>query len=166
MVILIASLPNLEALCYAFIRAMKGCFFSAKVVGIGLLGLLLCCPACTTIAPQEENHPPLPSANKNQPLKMEIIGQSGTDMIIINFVIPVMLAYYDYSGKTTIKNSAWDILKDIKPEKNKIINIFAQHANIIISNAFHTQGLLELYSRLCNNYLCNKCPIMTTILKN
>jgi len=106
------------------------------------------------------------SANKNQPLKMEIIGQSGTDMIIINFVIPVMLAYYDYSGKTTIKNSAWDILKDIKPEKNKIINIFAQHANIIISNAFHTQGLLELYSRLCNNYLCNKCPIMTTILKN
>ena len=44
--------------------------------------------------------------------------------------------------------------------QNKIIDIFVRNAGIKVSNAFETQGLIELFDQLCSSGSCATCPVM------
>lgn len=93
------------------------------------------------------------------------IGKTSVDLILINAVVPLLIAFSEYTGNRSHENNAWYLLKNIAPEQNKIIDIFVRNAGIKVSNAFETQGLIELFDQLCSSGSCATCPVMNELIR-
>ncbi len=93
------------------------------------------------------------------------------DLLIMNTIIPLKFIYFKHIGKLN-EESILSLAKQIKPEKNNIINkfedILSKNTGVKhkINNAFESQGYLHLKTSYCNKNLCLQCAIGNTILKN
>jgi len=92
-------------------------------------------------------------------------GKSSVDVVVVNAIVPLLLSFSEHTGQQRYEQTAMDLIKKIAPEQNKIIDIFVRTAGIKVSNAFETQGLLELFSTLCSSNGCMTCPVMNELIR-
>ncbi len=85
------------------------------------------------------------------------------DLLLINTIIPLKFLYKKNKGEAN-ESSFLDILKQIKPEKNNIINKFKE-VGIKAKSAYETQALIELKNNYCSKKLCLKCSIGNSLLQ-
>ncbi len=101
---------------------------------------------------------------KKSTCKTKTMGRQSVNLILINSLIPYIFTYGQHTDNEIIKNKAINFLEELKPEKNKIINMW-NAMGIKTSSAFDTQALLEQKKSYCDNTKCLKCGIGIEILR-
>jgi hypothetical protein len=115
------------------------------------------------IAPSEywRKHYRFGKKSKNE---LHRLGEASANLVIINTVIPLLVAYGKSIDQWSLVDRAVKFLHDIPHEKNKIVNIFRQ-LGYQPRSAFDSQGLMELYQQYCQRRQCLNCHIGASILK-
>ena len=96
--------------------------------------------------------------------RMKTLGHSSADLLIINLVAPVLLAYGRRRSDAEITSRPVDLLTQLKGEDNSIISKWAR-LGMDVSNAASTQSLIELKTQYCDNKKCLTCTLGNTLLK-
>ncbi|PWA08574.1 DUF2851 family protein [Flavobacterium laiguense] len=102
--------------------------------------------------------------DKESPKKKKALSQSFLDLIVLNTIIPLQFAYAKSQGKE-ISEDLINILNDVEPEKNSIIDKFSSFG-LKAKSAFETQSLLQLKNEYCNKSKCLECAIGMELLKS
>lgn len=95
--------------------------------------------------------------------KVKSLSTSFIDLLIINTVIPIKFLYAKAFGTDNLEELI-ELISNIKPEKNNIIDKFSTF-KIKSENAFETQSLLQLKNEYCNFKKCLHCSIGLALLK-
>jgi hypothetical protein len=103
------------------------------------------------------------SFGKVSPKSVKRVTKSFVDLLLINTIIPLKFNYLK-SLNTDVDDAFFDFLKNIKAEKNGIIDKFLE-LQIIANNALDTQALLELKNNYCAKKRCLQCAIGNDLLK-
>ncbi len=101
---------------------------------------------------------------KQSPSKQKALTKDFIDLLVINTIVPIRFAYSYYKSKKVDYEPLKTLLKNIKPEKNIIIDKY-KSSGIEAINAFDTQSLLQLKNNYCDNKRCLECNIGVSILK-
>ena len=101
--------------------------------------------------------------SKVSPKSVKRVTKPFVDLLIINTIIPLKFNYLK-SINTNIDDAFFGFLKNIKAEKNGIIDKFLG-VRIIANNAFDTQALLELKNNYCAKKRCLQCAIGNDLMK-
>jgi hypothetical protein len=91
-------------------------------------------------------------------------GEASADVVIINSVVPLLVAYGKAKDDWTLVDKAVNILQHIAPEKNRIVALWKE-LGYTSKSAFDSQGLIELYNNFCQRRQCLNCNIGSAILK-
>ncbi len=100
---------------------------------------------------------------KESPKRVKKLAKSFIDLLLINTIIPLKFVYLKHIGKLE-SESILNLIKELKPEKNNIIDKF-NLLKIKSKSAFETQALLELKNEKCAQQKCLKCAIGNSLLK-
>lgn len=93
------------------------------------------------------------------------ISKSFIDLLIINTIIPLKFSYAKVKGEN-IEEELFDLIKNLKIEKNSIIDKYLQ-LRTIEKNALSSQALLQLKTFYCDKNNCLQCAIGNSlIIKN
>ncbi len=92
-------------------------------------------------------------------------GEMSRDLVIINSVVPLLVAYGRMQGEQEWIDRAVSILQEIPPETNAITKRWASIGQKA-SSAFDSQGLIELYNSFCLKKRCLDCNIGASIMKS
>lgn len=90
----------------------------------------------------------------------------GTDAfnnVVMNTVIPFLFLYGKMTDREELKDRAFNWLNQLPPEKNRIINRWASSWTEP-SNAFYSQGILQLSKVYCSRRRCLVCTIGSRII--
>ena len=101
--------------------------------------------------------------DKPSPKKIKKLSKGFVDLLIINTIIPLQFAYAKSLGQE-MSESLIELLSEVSPEKNSIIDKFSIHG-IKAKNAFETQSLLQLKNEYCAKQRCLDCAIGVELLK-
>jgi hypothetical protein len=101
---------------------------------------------------------------KESSKKKKALSRSFLDLIVLNTIIPLQFAYAKSQGKE-VSEDLINILNDVEPEKNSIIDKFSSFG-LKAKNAFETQSLLQLKNEYCNKSKCLECGIGMELLKS
>lgn len=101
--------------------------------------------------------------DKESPKKRRGLSASFIDLLVINTILPFRFAYNNSIGKENSEELI-EILKQIAPEKNTIIDKFRQF-KMPVTSACDTQSLLQLKNEYCNHKKCLQCGIGLELLK-
>jgi len=97
--------------------------------------------------------------------RRKTLGQVSIDLLIINLVVPILVAYGRRKSDTTeMAEKPVDLLTQLKGEDNSVIHKWAE-LGMDVSNAASTQALLELKSSYCDVKKCLECRIGNDLLK-
>ncbi len=91
-------------------------------------------------------------------------GQASSDVVIINSVVPLLVAYGKAKDDWSLVDKAVAILQEIPTEKNKIVTMW-KNLGYASKTAFDSQGLIELYHHFCEQRQCLNCAIGSSILR-
>lgn len=86
------------------------------------------------------------------------LGRSTVDMLVINVVVPLLLAYGNALGEDSASDRAVDILEHIPGERNRYTNDFIA-AGVACPNAFVSQAMVELHRSYCDVRKCLYCRL-------
>ncbi len=103
--------------------------------------------------------------DKPSPPRKKTLGQSSIDLLIINLVTPLLLAYGRRKKDPEMTDRPIELLMQIKGEDNAIIRKWAE-LGLDVSNAAATQSLLELKTKYCDAKKCLHCSIGNELLKS
>lgn len=92
------------------------------------------------------------------------LGRQAVDLLIVNSVVPLRLAYATFSGDDVGKQAALGMAESREPERNCIIRQYAE-AGFPVRNALDSQAILELHRYYCTPKRCLQCDIGCLILK-
>lgn len=92
------------------------------------------------------------------------LSKSFIDLILINTIIPLKFVYLQSRGVVD-EEQIIPLIKQVSPEKNRIISNFLQ-LKIKSKNALESQALLELKNNYCKKKRCLQCAIGNSLLKN
>lgn len=101
--------------------------------------------------------------DKASPKKKKQFSKSFIDLLVINTIVPIQFAYTKSHGKET-SESLIDLLREVAPEKNIIIEKFSGFG-IKAKNSFESQSLLQLKNEYCNYSKCLQCAVGIQLLK-
>ena len=101
---------------------------------------------------------------KKSKAKVSDFGESSRDIIIINTVVPLLVAYGQSRDDWSVVERAVTILQSIPTEKNRITRLWRE-LGYVSKTAFDSQGLIELYNNYCQRRECLNCAIGSVILK-
>ncbi len=90
------------------------------------------------------------------------VTKSFVDLILINTIVPLRFVYAKSTGKDP-EEEVFDLLGQLSPEKNSIITNFTA-LKMPVSNAMHSQAMLQLKNNYCNKNACLKCAIGNYLL--
>jgi len=91
-------------------------------------------------------------------------GKKSIESLIINAVLPLLVAYGKARGEQLYIDRAMQWLQALPPEKNSITARW-QKAGLIIGSSLESQGAIELYNSYCSQRQCLRCHIGTSLLK-
>ena len=101
--------------------------------------------------------------HKAKTLSVKGTTQSFIDRLLINAIIPFKFYYARFHQDVEMQTSAIDLLRCLKPEKNKIL-ISWKGIGQKCKNALDSQALLHLYKNNCNLNNCLHCKVGHVIL--
>ena len=90
-------------------------------------------------------------------------GTQATEILLINVVIPVIFAYGQFRDQRDVCEKAVNILENIHPEENSLINEW-KSSGIDSESAFYTQGLIQLRNEYCRKRRCLDCRIGSKLI--
>ncbi|MBS1950631.1 MAG: hypothetical protein OJF59_000852 [Cytophagales bacterium] len=99
-------------------------------------------------------------ANRNVPE----LGRSGVENLLINTVVPLLVAYGKHKDEQRYIDRAVDVLLSLPAENNSITRKW-HSLGLKVKNAFDSQAILELYNHFCQRRQCLNCNIGISILK-
>ena len=102
--------------------------------------------------------------DKESPKKRKGLSASFIDLLIINTIVPFQFAYNKSMGKE-MGEELIELLRNVQPEKNTIVDKFRQF-KAAADSAYDTQALLQLKNEYCNHKKCLKCGIGLELLKS
>lgn len=118
---------------------------------------------CEAVPMQKEN---AESDKRDLPqLNPRAFGNQSIALIIINTIVPVAYAYGEYTGDTGRQEMAKEMLQQLKPESNSIVEIF-RRSGLDADNAFVSQALIQLRKEYCVPRKCLFCRIGHKILSD
>ena len=85
-------------------------------------------------------------------------GETATDILLINSVIPVIFSYGLYRGDQKLTERALSFLDLIGQEDNMIIREWSA-AGMVPVSAYETQALIQLRNEYCRKRRCLECRI-------
>lgn len=96
--------------------------------------------------------------------EMPSMGLESIYMIIINTIVPLMVAYGKQRDDQDLVDRAFMMLHEVPPETNAIIR---QWKTLKLSplTAFDSQGLIELHDHYCMKHRCLDCTIGAYLLR-
>lgn len=86
------------------------------------------------------------------------LGRQTVDMLIINVVVPLLVAYGRSVSDASLTDRAVDILEHLPAERNSVVGVF-ERAGIKCGDAFVSQALIELRREYCDARKCLYCRI-------
>lgn len=92
------------------------------------------------------------------------IGEEKADLLAINAVVPVMFAYGQATGKSALKDAAFELLASVPAENNSIVRGWSG-AGVPACSAFDSQALIQLRNEYCSGGRCACCPVGKSIIK-
>jgi len=104
------------------------------------------------------------SFDKPSSFKQKSLGLSSVNLLIINLVAPMLVAYGRWKGDVTMVEKAVDLLMKLKPENNIYSRKWAA-LGVPADNASTTQALIELKTQYCEPKKCLNCSIGNELLK-
>jgi hypothetical protein len=99
-------------------------------------------------------------------LKQEVpsLGIESINMIIINTVVPLMVANGKIKDEQFLVDRALSMLHQVPPESNAITRQW-ESLDLCVRTAFDSQGLLELHQNFCLKHRCLECVIGASLIK-
>lgn len=85
------------------------------------------------------------------------------DLLLINAIVPYLYAIGLLEGKMEYRDKAIALLKELPPEKNRMMRQWTK-LNQPIESAFHSQAYLALIKQGCNQKKCLLCNIGKEVL--
>jgi agmatine/peptidylarginine deiminase len=101
--------------------------------------------------------------DKKSPNKKKQLSASFIDLLVINTIVPIQFTYNKSLGKE-VSESLLDLLREIAPEQNAVVNKFSGFG-IKATNAFESQSLLQMKNEYCNQGKCLQCAVGIQLLK-
>ncbi len=98
------------------------------------------------------------------PTRPRKIGQQAFNLLTVNVVVPVRLAYSAFKGDSTGRDHAMSLLETCDFESNHITRQYVG-AGFPSGHALYSQALLELYKGYCTQKRCANCDIGCLILR-
>jgi hypothetical protein len=99
-----------------------------------------------------------------KPATPKNLGEESIHNIIINTIAPIRFMYSNRTGLGNHGETSIDLLNQLSPEKNKIINDW-KSLNWIPQNAAQSQALIQLFNLYCSQKKCLTCSIGHSIIK-
>lgn len=87
------------------------------------------------------------------------------DLLLINAFIPMIIALGKYRGQGTYTLKAFQFLKELPWERNKIARAFIRQG-VRFKTAFDTQAAIELKQSYCTKFKCLSCDIGCSVFKS
>ncbi|MBP6624682.1 MAG: DUF2851 family protein [Chitinophagaceae bacterium] len=97
--------------------------------------------------------------------KEKQIGQSFFNSLLINTIIPLLFVYGKIQARESICSHALQLLKDIKAEKNALVDMMRQEG-FNITDAADSQAAIQLKKEYCDRKRCLQCAIGYKVLRN
>lgn len=97
--------------------------------------------------------------------KIAGLGKSSIDNILINTVVPLLVAYGKAKDNQDYVDRATAILEYLPAEHNKITRMWGENS-LEVKSAFDSQGSIELYNNFCSQKRCLNCEIGIHILRS
>lgn len=99
-------------------------------------------------------------------LKQDVpsLGIESINMIIINTVVPLMVASGKIKDEQMMVDRALHMLHQVPPESNAITRQWSS-LEVPITSAFDSQGILELHQNFCLKRRCLECVIGVSLVK-
>jgi hypothetical protein len=98
------------------------------------------------------------SLTKISPSKKKKLSTSFIDLLIINTIIPIKFYYEKQKGEVDFE-ALFNIMKELKAEKNSKVNVFEKIRPQTNTSAFNSQALLHLKTNYCDKNYCLKCHL-------
>jgi hypothetical protein len=92
------------------------------------------------------------------------LGESSKQNLLINSVVPLLVAYSKAKDDSRLMERAVEILQHLPAEVNKITKLWAG-LGISVKSAFDSQALIEQYNNLCQKRQCLNCAVGASLLK-
>lgn len=92
------------------------------------------------------------------------MGQSAAENLIINAILPLLVAYSHHRDDPEYRERAVALLEQLPAEDNRITRIW-QGLGIPVRTAFDSQASIELYKNYCQPKQCLSCQIGVSLLK-
>lgn len=93
------------------------------------------------------------------------LGERSIQNIIINTVVPMLVAYGKIHDEQSYLNLATDLLQEMPAEDNKITRQWLP-LNYRVKSAFDSQALIELYTNFCLKRRCLECGVGSWLIKS
>lgn len=93
------------------------------------------------------------------------LGETSIQNIMINTVVPVLVAYGKTQDEQAYTDLATDLLQSIPAENNKITRLWHSLA-YKPATAFDSQALIQLYNNFCLKRRCLECGIGSWLIKS
>ncbi|MEM1119481.1 MAG: DUF2851 family protein, partial [Bacteroidota bacterium] len=96
--------------------------------------------------------------------RKKTLGKSTIHLLIINTIVPFLFLYGSQKSIEAYRDKALNLLEELKPEKNNIIEQWKM-LGMQPESAYQTQALLQLKNEYCSKKRCLECSIGNSILK-
>lgn len=96
--------------------------------------------------------------------KVLALGEASIQNIIINTIVPLLVAYGKTHDEQSYINRAIDFLQHIPAEDNKITRQWLP-LKYTVKSAFDSQALIELYANFCMKRRCLECGVGSWLIK-
>ena len=93
---------------------------------------------------------------------LQYIGYDKSHLLGINFIIPLQLAYADYTANDNLRDQALNLLESINAERNRYTIAWASYG-VRVKNALESQALIQLATEFCHKQRCDECPVGKSI---
>lgn len=109
-----------------------------------------------------DNHFRFDEAQKGNAAKN--LGAESVQNIIINTIAPIRHMYSSRSGLGDHCETSMELLENLSPEKNNIIQEWAA-VDWLPANAAQSQGMIQLFHQYCSHKKCLDCSIGHSIIR-
>lgn len=92
-----------------------------------------------------------------------VLGKSSRENLVINTIVPLLVAYSHYTGRLEYQAQAIELLNQVSPEQNHIVRYW-KDKGFGVSSAYYSQALIELNNQYCNLRKCLDCSIGRSLL--